>query len=227
MQLPRNIIVRAQEVYKKAEEKKVVKGKNDSAVIAACIIYACRLADSGANRSFAEVCKVVKVSKKELGQVFMTIKNAIQADIPQSRAVTASVTQNTVESQLARYSNNLDVGNTVYNAAKHIASAAENRAQISGRSPVSIAAGVLYMACILFGKTLPIKEITSHAEVSESTVKLCVESRFFLRRAETVNRICKLIAKHLDQVIRPEWVCLSFTAKETPLTTVYSVSSTL
>lgn len=62
MQLGSNITTRAQHVYKIADEKKVTKGKNENVVIAACIIFACR--DGGANRSFTEVCKALKVSKK-------------------------------------------------------------------------------------------------------------------------------------------------------------------
>jgi transcription initiation factor TFIIB len=62
MQLGAGITTRAQHVYKIADEKKVTKGKNEDVVIAACIIFACR--DNGANRSFTEVCKALRVSKK-------------------------------------------------------------------------------------------------------------------------------------------------------------------
>lgn len=62
MQLGSNITTRAQHVYKIADEKKVLKGKNESVIIAACIIFACR--DGGANRSFTEVCKALNVTKK-------------------------------------------------------------------------------------------------------------------------------------------------------------------
>lgn len=62
MQLGSSITTRSQHVYKIADEKKVIKGKAENVVIAACIIFACR--DSGANRSFAEVSKALHVTKK-------------------------------------------------------------------------------------------------------------------------------------------------------------------
>lgn len=62
MQLGSGITTRAQHVYKIADDKKVIKGKNEDVVVAACIIFACR--DNGANRSFTEVCKALRVTKK-------------------------------------------------------------------------------------------------------------------------------------------------------------------
>lgn len=173
MQLPRAVLMRAQHVYKIADEKKVVRGKNDKAVNAACIIFACR--DAGANRSFQEVCKVTKVSKKELGQVFVLVKAAVQEEqAKEGRGNMAGLsnTQNSAEGLLGRFCNYLDLGNVVYNAAKHVVVQASSKSAIDGRSPVSIAAGVLLFTSVLFEKPTTAKEIAKVADVSESTIKL-------------------------------------------------------
>ena len=173
MQLPRAVLMRAQHVYKIADEKKVVRGKNDKAIIAACIIFACR--DAQANRSFQEVCKITKVSKKELGHVFVLIKAAVQEEqAREGRGVVAGIsnTQNSAEGLLGRFCNYLDLGNVVFTTAKHIVIQASAKAAIDGRSPVSIAAGVLMFACILLGNPVTAKDIAKVADVSESTIKL-------------------------------------------------------
>ena len=187
---PRAVLMRAQHVYKIADEKKVVRGKNDKAIIASCIIFATR--DAGANRTFQEVCKVLKVSKKELGQVFGLVKAAVQEEqVKEGRGVIGGLsnTQNSTEALLGRFCNYLDLGNIIYNAAKHIVVEASFKSAIDGRSPVSIAAGVLLFTCVLFEKSMTAKDIVRVADVSESTIKL----------------ICKMIAMKLDEVIRPEW----------------------
>ncbi|ORY33050.1 putative transcription initiation factor iib [Naematelia encephala] len=190
MNIPRNIVQRAQHVYKLADERRVIKGKNDAALIAACIIFATR--GTSATRSFNEVLKVVKVSKKELGQTFLHLKAALaneQIGGADKGTMGASSTSDTVEGQLARYTNFLDIGNAIYNAAKFVAARGESRNGVAGRSPISIAAGVLWFSCILFESSIQPKEIAKIAEVSESTFKL----------------ICKNLASSLDEVIRPEW----------------------
>jgi len=208
MQLPRAVLMRAQHVYKIADEKKVVRGKNDKAIIAACIIFACR--DAGANRSFQEVCKVTKVSKKELGQVFVLVKAAVQEEQGKDgRGVAGqSNVQNSAEGLLGRFCNYLDLGNMVYNAAKHIVVQASSKSAIDGRSPVSIAAGVLLFACVLFEKSTTAKDIARVADVSESTIKLQVYLGIVPCLADyyPFRSICKKVAVKLDEVIRPEWV---------------------
>ncbi|KAL7421446.1 transcription initiation factor IIB [Cryptotrichosporon argae] len=189
MQLPRSVTERAQHVYVVADEspQRPLKGKNQAAVIAACIIFACRAA--GAHRSFSEVCKATKVSKKELGHVFVLVKTAVQgknaAAAPQGNSSVAE----SAEGLLGRFTNYLDLGQGVYNASKVIANAAVAKSTIDGRSPVSIAAGVCFFTCVLFGKQTTAKDIAAIAKVSESTIKL----------------ICKMVADKLDVVIRPEW----------------------
>ncbi|TXT09108.1 hypothetical protein VHUM_02582 [Vanrija humicola] len=176
MQLPRAVVESAQHVYVIADEAKVAKGKNDDAVIAACIIFACRAA--GAERSFREVTKVTRVSKSELGRVFTNVRSAVMAENAR-KGITEDKTRqglsnsnNSAEGLLGRFCNYLDLGNAIFNASKHIAVAAVAKSAIDGRSPLSIAAGVLYFTTILFEKSTPSKDIADIAGVSESTIKL-------------------------------------------------------
>nr|XP_018259398.1 transcription initiation factor TFIIB [Kwoniella dejecticola CBS 10117]OBR81556.1 transcription initiation factor TFIIB [Kwoniella dejecticola CBS 10117] len=189
MQLPRGVRERAQHVYKIADEQKAIKGKNEPAIIAACIIYACR--DAGAHRTFQEASKALKISKKELGQVFTIIKNAVQASGARTGGTSdgSNNAQESTEALLGRFTNYLDLGNGVFNVSKHIAAEATAKSTIDGRSPVSIAAGVLYFTCVLLSKNASAKDIAGMGGVSESTTKL----------------ICKMVATKLDEVIRPEW----------------------
>ena len=177
MQLPHNIVQRAQHVYKIADEHRVIRGKNERAVVAACIIFACR--DAGSDRTFAEVCKACQVSKKELNQVIGPIRTAVQAErhkkgISSGNFGVAQTTQS-VEALLSRYTHYLDLGNATYNAAKHVAQEAQKKAKIDGRNPVSIASGVLWFTCLLLEKKdANLSALTNVAGISGSTTKLLV-----------------------------------------------------
>jgi len=168
MNLPRIVEQRAQHVYKLAAERKAVRnGRHDTAIIAACIIIACR--DAGADRSYAEVCKAMKVSKKELTQIFTLVRTAVSADLQNSGMGT---TQGAVEGLLARFTNYLALGNGIHNASKYIHSQASKKGSVDGRSPLSIAAGILWFTIQLFQTSTSLKEVSKIAEVSESTIKL-------------------------------------------------------
>jgi transcription initiation factor TFIIB len=173
MQLPRLVAENAKHAYQIADEKRIIRGKNERSVIAACIIFACR--NTGAERSFSEVCKALKINKKELGSVFTLIKKVVQDTMKvagHGGQMGQTSTNMSAEGMLSRYCNYLDLGNAVLNASKHISNLGVEKSAIDGRSPVSIAAGVLWFTCVLFSKTTSAKDISTLASVSESTMKL-------------------------------------------------------
>lgn len=178
MQVGRAVAEMAKHAYKIADERRAIRGKNERAVIAACIIYACRTANAA--RSFQEVCKITKVSKKELGAVFVLVKAAVEASITENGGTNLgsrigngqSKSGESAAGMIGRFVNYLDLGQQIANASKYIANMAVEKAEIDGRSPVSIAGGVLFFTCVLFGKSLTPKEIMEVAKVSDSTIKL-------------------------------------------------------
>jgi len=172
MQLNRNVTTRAQHIYKSAEEKELFKNRHTKAVVGACIVLATR--EAKVARSLSEVCKTVGASKKEMGQALQTIKAAVQ--FSHGANAGAGVGQNSmtasVEGLLSRYINFLDLGMPVYTASTHVAEKALDKTDIEGRNPNSVASGVLYFVCVLFGKKVSAKEIAAKGELTESTLKL-------------------------------------------------------
>ncbi|ORX39255.1 hypothetical protein BD324DRAFT_321023 [Kockovaella imperatae] len=192
MSLPRNVISRAQHVYKIADDNKLIRGpRNEMAFIAASIIIAGR--NVGAERSFPEVCKVTRVGKKDLFHAVNVVKRVVTKEVAATNGqgvAGLSSTEKSAEGLLTRFINYLDLGNVIHNASKYIVGQAAAKAKIDGRNPVSIAAGVLYFTCVLFERSTTAKEIAEVAEITDGTIKL----------------ICKLVCDKLDDVIKPEWV---------------------
>lgn len=206
LQLPKNVITRAQHVYQIADSQRAVKGKKEATIIAACIIYASR--DAGANRTMSEIGQALKVTKKELGQVFILVKSAVQREKGSSGSMEAvsgpTTSMDSIEALIARYCNLLDIDNTVQNASRHVANLAMSKAPIDGRNPASIAAAVVYFTCTLFERGTTAKEISEIAQMGESTIKLWVV--LLVLGFTLMTSVCKLITTKLDDVIRPEWV---------------------
>ena len=70
--LPKTISDIAKQLYKRADEEKLLRGKPLDAVIAACIFIACRQAH--VPRTFREICNLTHVSKKVLGQCYKALE---------------------------------------------------------------------------------------------------------------------------------------------------------
>lgn len=117
------------------------------------------------------------LSIQDLGQVFNVIKAAVQEERTQAgngQQYTAGIASlsDTVEGLLGRYVNYLDLGNAVFNVAKHISVQAASKTAIDGRTYPSIASGVLFLTCVLLDKKLAIKDLAEVASVTDSTIKL-------------------------------------------------------
>ncbi|CDZ96578.1 transcription initiation factor iib [Phaffia rhodozyma] len=74
--LGKNITDTAKQLFKRASEEGVLKGKPQEAVVAACIFIACRMGNSP--RTFKEICTLTEVPKKLLGQCYKALERAFE-----------------------------------------------------------------------------------------------------------------------------------------------------
>jgi len=168
--LPKTISDIAKQLYKRADEEKLLRGKPLDAVIAACIFIACRQAH--VPRTFREICNLTHVSKKVLGQCYKALEQAFNLTPGSSAARAGAAGVAGPEDLLVRYCNHLDLPPQVQAICKDIIVAAREHGIADGRSPVSIAGGAIYFACLLLGVTKAVKDISMVAGVSEGTIKL-------------------------------------------------------
>ncbi|KAK1922703.1 putative transcription initiation factor iib [Papiliotrema laurentii] len=200
LQVNRNVVQSAQWAYKIAEDKKYVRGKGSKdtdAAIAACIILGCRRFK--VDRSLLEVAQFTGIEKKKIGKMLLALGPVINRELGDKNPMAvASKGEQSTRSLIARYINYLGLDNDVNKAAQYIAERAGDQEGVVGRSPVSIAAGVLYFAVLLYDRADDLekasaKEIAKIANVSDGTIK----------------HVCKLIAAKISAVIKPEWNTLS------------------
>ncbi|KAL6309848.1 cyclin-like protein [Sparassis latifolia] len=186
--LPKTISDIAKQLYKRADEEKLLRGKPLDAVIAACIFIACRQAH--VPRTFREICNLTRVSKKLLGQCYKALEQAFNltpgASSTVSRRFGRVVGVSGPEDLLVRYCNHLDLPPIVQPICSDIIKEARELGIADGRSPVSIAGGAIYFTCHLLGKVKSIRDISSVAGVSEGTIKL-VYRLYYAEREKLVK----------------------------------------
>ncbi|CAA7410723.1 unnamed protein product [Spirodela intermedia] len=129
---------RANEIYKKVEDLKSIRGRNQDAILAACLYIACRQEDRP--RTVKEICSVANgATKKEIGRAKEFIIRQLEVEMGQSMEM------GTIHAGdfLRRFCSHLGMTNQAVKAAQEAVQKSEELD--IRRSPISVAAAVIYM----------------------------------------------------------------------------------
>lgn len=189
--LPKNVSDTAKQLYKRAEEEKIVRGKSADAVVACCILIACRQAN--VPRTFKEIHQLTRVPKKTLGQCFKAFEQAFDLSRPaptDGADGSGPAGGTSAENLLNRYCNQLHLHASVVTACEEVVVTARNHGIADGRSPISIAGAAIYFTSHLLGQNKSAKDICAVAGVSESTIKL----------------VYKILWQEREKLVKKEWI---------------------
>ncbi|KAL7663250.1 Transcription initiation factor IIB [[Candida] zeylanoides] len=174
-QLPKIVQDSAKEVYKLSHDDRRLRGKSQESIMAAAIFIGCRKAQVA--RTFKEIWALTNVPLKEIGKVSKLMKTILQEkneSSPNTHPViqdNMQTTQTSAEDLIRRFCSHLGLSTQVTNAAEYIALRCKDRGVLAGRSPITIAATVIYMSAILFGVELSPAKIAQKTGVSDGTIK--------------------------------------------------------
>lgn len=195
-QLPKIVQDGAKEVYKLVHDERVLRGKSQESIMAAAIFIGCRKAKVA--RSFKEIWALTNVPKKEIGKVFKIMNKIIQvksAANPGAYAIVADneqTVQTSAEDLIRRFCSHLGLTTAITNGAEMIARQCRDEGILQGRSPMTIAATVIYMTTLVFGQEMTPSKIAEKTGVSDGTIKTSF----------------KVMAEYKDQLIPQELIDL-------------------
>ncbi|XP_074332256.1 transcription initiation factor IIB-2-like isoform X2 [Apium graveolens] len=156
---------RANEIYKKVEDQKSSRGKNQDALLAACLYIACRQEDKP--RTVKEICSVaIGVSKKKIGLAMKDIVKQLELEKGQS------VEMGTIHAGdfMRRFCSNLGMTKLTVKAAQEAVQKSEEFD--IRRCPTSIAAAVIYIVTQLSDKKKTLKDVSlATGDIAEGTIR--------------------------------------------------------
>ncbi|WZZ42193.1 hypothetical protein YC2023_038452 [Brassica napus] len=155
---------RANEIYKRVEDQKSSRGRNQDALLAACLYIACRQEDKP--RTVKEICSVANgATKKEIGRAKEYIVKQLGLETGQS------VEMGTIHAGdfMRRFCSNLGMTNQTVKAAQE--SVKKSEEFDIRRSPISIAAAVIYIITQLSDEKKPLRDISVATGVAEGTIR--------------------------------------------------------
>ncbi|KAF9592783.1 hypothetical protein IFM89_017353 [Coptis chinensis] len=165
---------RANEIYKKVEDQKSIRGRNQDAILAACLYIACRQEDKP--RTVKEICSVANgATKKEVGRAKEYIVKQLEVEMGQSVEMGAIHAGDFLPLELIplhlqrRFCSHLGMANQSVKAAQEAVQKSEELD--IRRSPISVAAAIIYIISQLSDERKLLKDISLATGVAEGTIR--------------------------------------------------------
>ena len=146
-------------IYRKAQSRKLTRGRTVSAVLAAAIYIACR--EMGAHRTLDDIATACNVKRKELSKDFRVLHVRLDLKIPPTDPMKC----------IAKVGNKLKLSEKTRRKAAEIMSNVMKEEISAGKDPMGLAAAVLYLSSIKSGEAVTQISIAEAAGVTEVTVR--------------------------------------------------------
>ncbi|MFB5623857.1 MAG: transcription initiation factor IIB family protein, partial [Nitrosopumilus sp.] len=153
------VIEKAAYIYRKAMEKKLVRGRSIQGLVAACLYASCRNTETP--RTLDDIAKGINIRRKDVARCYRLIFRELELKMPVVDPV-KGVSRIASIAELSEKSKRKAI--TILNQAKEIG-------MVAGKDPMGIAAAALYLACISTGEVKSQKDISIASGVTEVTIR--------------------------------------------------------
>lgn len=157
--IPKPCEEQALEIYRRALERELVRGRSVEAMVSAALYMACRMLRIP--RSLDEITRYTKASRKEVARCYRLLLRELSIKIPLSDPTV----------YVSRVAEQLRLSGDVVKEAIRIIDEAKRRGLTAGKDPAGLAAAAVYVACLLKGEVRTQKEVALAAQVTEVTVR--------------------------------------------------------
>lgn len=153
------IVEKTAYIYRKAQEKNLVRGRSRSSIMAASIYIACR--DLEASRTLRDVAQITDVKRKDVSRCYRLLVNELGIKVPFVDPMKCIV----------KVANKVRLSEKSKRMAMSTMAALTKKEISAGKLPMGLAATVLYVSCIRNGEGVTQREIAEASGVTEVTIR--------------------------------------------------------
>jgi len=154
------VIEKAAYIYRKAQGKKLVRGRTMIALVAASIYAACR--ELSTHRTLKDVASASNVKMKDLSRCYRILVKELQLNPPLQDPVRL----------VNKVANSLNLSEKTVRDAVRILEAIKDSGGTAGKDPMGLSGAVLYLSCLKNNENvISQKEIATAAAVTEVTIR--------------------------------------------------------
>ena len=146
-------------LYRKAQQRKFLRGRSISGVVCAATYIACR--DLGISKTMREIAAASNVKQKIIARVYRQLVREFDYKVPNIDPIKC----------VARVANNAKLAEKTKRQAINIMQKVTENEISAGKDPMGLAATVLYISCIKTGENISQKEISNVAGITEVTLR--------------------------------------------------------
>lgn len=146
-------------IYRKAEEKQMIRGRSVSAILVAAISIACR--ELGAPKSLREITDISQVKSKAIRHCYRLLVLALDIKVPLIEP----------SKYIARIANKAGISEKTKRIALTMMKEITKNEISAGKNPVALAATVLYLACRVSKDNQTQIKIASAAGTTEVSIR--------------------------------------------------------
>jgi transcription initiation factor TFIIB len=146
-------------LYRKAQQRKFLRGRSIPAVICAATYIACR--DLGVPKTMKDIAAAGNVKRKNIARIYRQLILELDYKVPNIDPVKCVV----------RVANKAKITEKTKRQALYIMEKVTGNEISAGKDPMGLAATVLYISCIKTGENISQKEISNVAGITEVTLR--------------------------------------------------------
>ena len=154
-----SVIEKSSYLYRKALERKLVRGRSISAMIAASLYAACR--DAETPRTLKDITNAANVKRKDVARCYRLLHHELDLKIPVVDPIQC----------IARISSKLEITEKTKRYAIKVLQKAKERKESAGKEPMGLAASALYLSCIKNEVSVTQRDVAEAAGVTEVTIR--------------------------------------------------------
>ena len=154
-----NVLEKSAYIYRKALEKKLVRGRSISAMIAASLYAACR--DTETPRNLKDIADAANVKRKDIARCYRLLHYELELKMPVVDSVQC----------ISRISSKLGLSEKTKRYAVKVLQEAQETKESAGKDPMGLAATALYVSCIKNGESVTQRDLAEASGVTEVTIR--------------------------------------------------------
>jgi len=154
-----NVLEKAAYLYRKALQKKLIRGRSISSMVAASLYAACR--DTETPRTLREIAYAGNVKRNDISRCYRLLHNELELEMPVVDPIQC----------IARISSKLKISEKTKRYAAKVLKEAQERKESSGKDPMGLAASALYISCVKNGVSMTQRKVAEAAGITEVTIR--------------------------------------------------------
>lgn len=162
--LPDSVIEKIAYLYRKIQEKGLVKGRTIKGAVAVASYIACR--EMGIPRTLKEIADISNLKEREIARVYRKVLFELDLKIPQDDPI----------KKLVKIANKCKISEKAKRYAMKLMVEIIKKGLSAGKNPMGLAGAVLYVSCKKYDEDVTQREIAEAAGVTEVTIRHDLDS---------------------------------------------------